>query len=169
MKRFQIILLFIALTAAASCGHYGTSTRTAGDVAKIAVPYLENETAEPNIEFEITESIIAALRKDNTLKIVAVEEADAVLEGSIINYQNIPSTFSSAEGEIRADQYRLIIGLNVSLLNRKENNYIWQDKRISAHGDYFLETTGVQTYEYALEQVYREIVDVILGATVQEW
>jgi len=169
VKHLRTILLIIVFVSAAACGYYSTNTRTAGDVAKIAVPYLENETAEPNIEFEITESIIAALRKDNTLKIVSVEEADAVLEGSIINYQNIPSTFSSAGGEVRADQYRLVIGLKVSLLNRKENSYIWQDKNISAHGDYFLDTTGIQTYEYALEQVYTEIVDIILGATVQEW
>jgi hypothetical protein len=33
------------------------------------VPYLENATAEPSIEIELTEAIIAALQDDNTLRV----------------------------------------------------------------------------------------------------
>jgi hypothetical protein len=169
MIRLTVLYLLLLPFLFLSCGIYSTSTRTAGDVSKIAVPYLQNETAEPEIEIEITNSIIEALRKDNTLKVVAEQDADAILEGKIINYQNIPYTFSTVGDDLQADQYRLMIGLQVSLFNRKENSYIWKDKNINAHGDYFLETTGEQNYQNALIQVYEEIVDVILGATVQEW
>lgn len=152
-----------------SCLHYSTGSRTAGDIKKIAVPYLNNATSEPNIEIEITEKIIDGLINDNTLKVVPEEEADAVLEGNIIDYRNIPFTFSESQNQIQAEQYRLFIGLNVSLLNRKENTYIWENKAIKAHGDYYLEETAEQNYEKALKNVYNDIVEAILSSTVQDW
>ena len=153
-----------------SCGYYSTSGRTAGDIKKIAVPYFENGTSEPSIEIEITQHIIDGLIKDNTLKVVSDEEADAILEGTVIDYRNIPFTFAEGNNaEIQAEQYRLFIGLRVSLLNRKDNDYIWENKRITAHGDYYLETTSDQNYDKALENVYTDIVEAILSSTVQDW
>lgn len=150
----------------AACGYYSTSGRTAGDIKRIAVPYLANKTPEPEIEIEITQNIIDGLVKDNTLKVVPETEADAVLEGTIVKYQNIPFTFNQ---ELQADQYRLVIELVASLFNPKDNTYIWKEKRIEAHSDYYLETTTERTYDKALMEVYKDIVDGILNATVQEW
>ncbi len=161
--RISLILLLIPLAA---CGRYSTSGRTAGDIKRIAIPYLENQTAEPEIEIEITQRIIDGLVKDNTLKVTSEEDADALLEGSVTEYSNVPFTFSN---ELQADQYRLLVGLRVSLLDRKKNTYIWQDKNITKHANYYLETSTEQTYEKALEDIYRDIVEEILGATVQEW
>ncbi|UCF05314.1 MAG: LptE family protein [bacterium] len=167
------ILVLAVLLVLSSCGYYGTGSRTAGDVKRIAVPYFQNETAEPDIEIEVTQQIIDGIVNDNTLKVVSEEEADAILEGSIIEYSNVPFTFNEAPaasgGEVQADQYRVLIGLRISLLNTGDNAYIWENKRINAHGDYYLEDTGEQTYEKALEEVYRDIVESILGATVEEW
>jgi hypothetical protein len=155
---------FLALYTA--CGYYSTSSRTAGDIKKIAVPYLDNATAEPDIEIEITQRIIDGLVEDNTLKVTSDQDADAVLEGSIIEYANVPITFSN---ELQADQYRLLIGLRVSLLGKKDNAYIWQDKNIKAQANYYLDTTTEHTYDKALEDIYRDIVENILSSTVQEW
>jgi hypothetical protein len=159
-----LIVLTLALFAA--CGYYSTSGRTAGDIKRIAIPYLENQTTEPEIEIEITQRIIDGLIKDNTLKVTSEEDADAVLEGSVTEYSNVPFTFSN---ELQADQYRLLVGLRVSLLDKKGNTYIWQDKNIKKYANYYLETSTEQTYEKALEDIYRDIVEEILGATVQEW
>jgi hypothetical protein len=164
-KKFRVSLI-LPLFLLAACGYYSTSGKTAGDIKRIAIPYLENETAEPDVEIEITQRIIDGLVNDNTLKVTSEEDADAVLEGSIIEYSNVPFTFSN---ELQADQYRLLVGLRVSLLNKKKNTYIWQDKSIRKHANYYLETTTEQTYEKALEDIYRDIVEEILGSTVQEW
>jgi hypothetical protein len=155
--------LFVLISA---CGQYSTSGRTAGNIKKIAVPYIVNQTAEPEIEIEITQNVINGLVKDNTLKVVPEDEADAVLEGTVVNYTNIPFTFNT---ELQADQYRLVVGLVVSLFSPKDNTYIWKDKKIEAHSDYYLETATERTYDKALEEVYKEIVDGILNSTVQEW
>ncbi|MBN1164951.1 MAG: LptE family protein [Candidatus Krumholzibacteriota bacterium] len=171
IKNLVPFILALLLLMILSCGYYGTSSRTAGEIKRIAVPYLRNETSEPNIEIEITEQISDGLIKENTLKVVSDNEADAILEGSIIDYRNIPFTFKEdiASTQIQAEQYRLFIGLKVSLFNRKENTYIWENKQINVHGDYYLEETADQNYENALANVYRDIVEAILSSTVQDW
>lgn len=161
-----IFAVSLLLVLAPSCGVYSTKGRTAGNIKKIAVPNLSNETAQPDIESDITTNVRDGLIKDNTLKVVAENEADAVLEGTVKDYKNIPFTFNAA---LQAEQYRLVIVLDVSLFNPKDNTYIWKDRRIEAHSDYYLETTTDRTYANALVEVYKDIVEGILNATTQEW
>lgn len=165
-RRSTIIGLAAGALLLGSCGYYSTKGRTAGDIKRISVPYLKNETPEPEIEIQITQRIIEGLVKDNTLKVVAETEADAVLEGAVQRYQNIPFTFNT---DLQAEQYRLVIAIAVSLFDPKTNTYIWSDKKIEARGDYYLEASGQRTYEEALDEVYRFLVEGILNATVQEW
>jgi hypothetical protein len=164
--RWGIIAASVLLMLASACGIYSTTGRTAGDIKKIAVPNLANETPQPDIEIDITNNLRDGLIKDNTLKVVPEAEADAVLEGTVVEYQNVPFTFNTS---LQAEQYRLVIGLAVSLFNPKDNTYIWKDRRIDAHSDYYLETATQRNYAKALEEVYKDIVEGILSATTQEW
>ncbi|MBN2071236.1 MAG: LptE family protein [Candidatus Krumholzibacteriota bacterium] len=170
MKRNVLVSAVIACGLVCSaCGIYRTTSRTPGDIKKIAIPYLVNETSEPDIEIEITQKIIDGIVNDNTLKVVSDQDADGILEARIQEYRNVPYTFSESGTDIQAEQYRLTVRLKASLFDKKNNSYIWQDKNISAHGDYYLETASEQTYEKALEDVYRDIVESILSSTVEDW
>jgi hypothetical protein len=167
MRRlFGIIAVAAVLAFAPSCGYYSTKGRTTGDVKRIAVPNLANQTAQPDIESQITENIRAGLIRDNTLKVVGETEADAILEATVVEYRNVPYTFNT---ELQADQYRLVIALVASLFNPKDNTYVWKDRRIEAHSDYLLETATERNYDRALEEVYKDLVEGILNATAQEW
>lgn len=170
-RAFSLIISVLLVAAgAASCGYYSTTSRTAGDIKSIGVPYFDNETPEPNIEIDITQRIIDGIINDNTLKVVSDEEADAILEGVITEYRNDPFTFAeTSTSDVQAEQYRLVIGLRISLFDRSKNAYVWEGKRIQAHGDYYLETSVQQNYESALENVYTDLVDGILSNTVQDW
>lgn len=164
------VVLMSALFMIGGCGSYSTTSRTAGDIKDISVPYFDNDTAEPNIEIEITQRIIDGIINDNTLKVVSGEESDAVLEGTITEYRNEPFTFAEGAGsDIQAEQYRLFIQLEVSLFDRSKNQYVWENQSLQAHGDYYLESTTEQNYENALKNVYTDLVDGILSNTVQDW
>jgi hypothetical protein len=165
-RSWSIIAIAGILAFAPACGYYSTKGRTAGDIKRIAVPNLANETAEPDIEIQITDNLRAGLIKDNTLKVVAEAEADAILEATVVEYRNVPYTFNT---ELQADQYRLVVALIASLFNPKDNTYVWKDRRIESHSDYYLETATDRTYDRALEEVYKDIVEGILNATTQEW
>lgn len=168
----RILAMAITLTGAliiSSCSYYGTTSRTAGDIARISVPYFSNKTSEPDVEIEITDQIILGIAKDNTLKVVDESEADATLEGTVTKFRNTPFTFEHSETQIQAEQYRLLIEIQVSLFSPSQNAYIYEKKVIRAHGDYYLETTADQNYENAINEVYQDLVEGILAATVQDW
>lgn len=172
VKNSRALALSVALAcafAAMSCTYYGTTSRTAGDIARISVPYFSNRTSEPDVEIEITDQINLGIAKDNTLKVVDETEADAILEGVVMKYRNTPFTFEEGEDQIQAEQYRLMIEIKVSLFSPTQNEYIYEDKIVRAHGDYYLETTGDQNYENAIQEVYQDLVEGILAATVQDW
>ncbi|MCK4538512.1 MAG: hypothetical protein KAV42_06920 [Candidatus Krumholzibacteria bacterium] len=169
LKRLSGAILVSIIAVSLGCGYYRTTSRTAGDIKRIAIPYLANETPEPDVEIEITQQVIDGIVKDNTLKVVSKEDADGILEAIIIEYRNVPYTFSESGTEVQAEQYRLTITLKASLFDTSKNEYIWQDKKIRSSGNYYLETTSQQTYEKALEDVYRDIVEGILSLTVQDW
>jgi len=171
LKKFYLLALAAAVLAAAgSCGYYSTTSRVPGNIKKIYIPYLDNETPEPSVEIEITERIIDGIIKDNTLKVVAEDEADAILEGSVVKYANEPYTFSERSSQnIQAEQYRLTIGIRVSLYDSSGNEYVWEKKTLEGKGDYYLESSQQQTYEEAKENVYTDLVDGILSSTLQDW
>ena len=169
MTRVTAVILASILLMSASCGIYRTTSRSAGDIKRIAVPYLKNETPEPDVEIVITQAIIDGIVRDNTLKVVSEDDADGILEASITEYRNLPYTFAQTGGDVQAEQYRLTVSIRASLFDRGKNAYIWENRMIKASGDYYLETTSEQTYEKALEDVYRDIVEAILSATVQDW
>ncbi|MCU0639800.1 MAG: LPS assembly lipoprotein LptE [Candidatus Krumholzibacteria bacterium] len=169
MNRKTTIIIACLLSMSASCGFYRTTSRSAGDIKRIAVPYLKNDTPEPDVEIVITQAIIDGIVRDNTLKVVSEDDSDGILEASITEYRNLPYTFAQTGADVQAEQYRLTVSIRASLFDRGKNTYIWENRVIKATGDYYLETTSEQTYEKALEDVYRDLVEAILSATVQDW
>jgi hypothetical protein len=133
----------------------------------VAVPFFANNTAEPNLELRVTELIIDNLVQDNTLKVVDEAQADALLEGTIVEFRNLPFSFNQ---DLDAQEYHVIISVQVSLYNRQLSEPIWENKTIKGDGSYFLDvpTPGL-SFDDAVNEAISEITERILNLTVQDW
>jgi outer membrane lipopolysaccharide assembly protein LptE/RlpB len=152
--------------AGAGCG-YSTTSRTAKGIKSIAVPFFENRTPEPNLEINVTERIIDNLLADNTLKVVDESQADALLEGTIVTFHNVPFSFNR---ELNAEEYHVTITVEAVLYGKTLNEPIWEKQTIKGDGSYFLdETINGITFDDALEEAIKEITERILNLTVQDW
>lgn len=161
--KFWVVALCVGVTG---CG-YSTTSRTAKDIKSIAVPFFENGTPEPNLELRVTEAIINNLVQDNTLKVLDESEADAVLDGRIIVFSNVPFSFND---ELNAEEYRVTITVQVTLFNRRQNQPVWEQKVIKGDGSYLLDVTESGfTFDDALNEAIFEITERILNLTVQDW
>jgi TolB-like protein len=150
----------------AGCG-YSTTSRTARDIKSIHVPFFENKTSQPNLELSVTDSIIQNLVRDNTLKVVPEDAADAILDGQITEFHNRPFSFNQ---DLNAEEYIVVIKVVVSLFNRKSNEPIWQNRAIEGNGSYFVEQVeNGRTFDDAVEESLAEITNQILNLTVQDW
>jgi len=160
-------LVLLCVLPVVGCGHYGTSSRTAKDIKSIYVPFFTNETTEPGLDISVTEIVINDLIDDNTLKVVDENNADAVLEGSIIRWVNKPFSF---DNDLNAQEYRVIIHVRVSLFRRGGREAIWKDRTISGESSYFVEPIpGENTFQDARDAAVHTITERILGMTVQDW
>ena len=161
--RTSVIVICAALVGCA----YSTTSRTAKGIETIAVPFFENKTSEPNLELQVTELVINNLVADNTLKVVDENIADALLDGRIVEFRNLPFSFND---ELNAEEYRVIITVNVTLFNRRLNEPIWENQIIKGDGAYFLDvpTPGL-AFEDAVNESIFEITERILNLTVQDW
>jgi hypothetical protein len=166
-RKFAHLSLLVGLLASVSCSNYGTTSRTAKDIKSIHVPFFENLTTEPNLEITVTESVIDNLVEDNTLRVSNRDVADAILEGKIVRFDSGPISFNQ---DLNAEEYRVLIRVNVTLYNRRTQEPIWSDKILAGDGNYFVENTGGgQTIDGAISESIQEITDRILNLTVQDW
>jgi hypothetical protein len=149
------------------CG-YSTTSRTARDIKSIYVPFFENKTAEPSLEISVTERIIDNLVRDNTLKVVGENSADAVLDGEITGFKDLPFSFNQ---DLNAEEYHIVMTVVLTLFNRRTNEPIWERKNFVGDGSYFLEQVdpNTRTRDDAVEECVREITERILNLTVQDW
>jgi len=156
----------LAVVSPGGCG-YSTTSRTAKDIKSIHVPFFENKTTQPNLELSVTDSIIQNLVRDNTLKVVSEDAADAILDGQITEFHNRPFSFNQ---DLNAEEYIVVIKVVVSLFNRKTNEPIWQNRAIEGNGSYFVEQVeSGRTFDDAVDESLQEITNQILNLTVQDW
>jgi len=154
---------------AAGCGVYSTSSGRVDDSLRwVNVPYLENATAEPNIEIELTDAIISALQDDNTLRVVGPEAARVELAGRVVGYKLREAFTSSTGGNMQVDEYQVQISVELTMRRLDGGENVFTRKRINGSGNFIL-GDGATSEQTARGEAAAEIVREVLGLIVEDW
>ncbi len=150
------------------CGVYSASSgRVDEAIQRVAVDYLENATAEPDLGVEIADLIILALQEDNTLKVVDFETADSVIDGRVARYQLRQASIS---GQQQVDEYQVQIAVELSFRPRDGGEPVFERRRFTGTGTYFLDDPqGASSEQSAKEEAVEEIVRDVLAQVVEDW
>ena len=143
------------------CGIYSFSGSTIpGHIKTVAVPLFENTTAEFGIDQELTDALINAITKDNTLKIAGTRGSDAILRGSIVSITDRAGQYDTQEN---ASDFRITLTVQVAFEDVKKRDTLWEE-RFSQWGSY---TTGDRSTGItgAIEKLTTEIIN----RTVSGW
>jgi hypothetical protein len=166
-RGLRLLALLACCAPAAGCGVYSASSgRVDEAVRRVAVPYLENLSAEPDIEVELTESIITALQEDNTLKVVDEDAADSVIEGKVVRYR-IKEAFATADQLVNEFQVQILVELSFTVVATGEQ--IFSGKRFTGTGNYQLDDPGGRDIVTARQEAAAEIVRDVLALVVEDW
>ncbi len=158
------VLLSLLITG---CGVYSTrSGRIDQSIRRVAVPYLENRSNEPDIEIELTEAIIASLQDDNTLKVVDLDDAQSELSGAVIGYRRRPVFTTS---ELQVDEYQVQIAVQLTFRNLATGEALFERKRFTGTGNFILDDPNGTTEQTAREEAAAQIVRDIVAAVVEDW
>jgi len=156
MRRRAAILAAVAFLAA-GCG-YSLRASLPSNIKTVHITVLQNRTQEPGIEDFLTQALTQALITSGMARIAAnAEQADGVLEGSIVGYSLTSLAFNQTAN---VTQYRLQIALSLSLRDRRTGDVVWKQDRIEERADF--PVTGQVTLTLVREQdaVRRAAVDI---------
>jgi len=133
----------------------------------VYVPFFSNETTQPDLDIQVTEAVVDDLVDDNTLKVVSEDQADAILQGRIVAFENRPFSFNV---ELDAQEYVVRIRVVASLYKRRTNEPLWENLTIEGTSTYFVEPQeGENDFDAAVDQAVFIITERVLNLTVQDW
>lgn len=157
-----IIACLLVSLLVSGCGVYSFTPRGKSDIKSVAVERFDNETAEYGLEDQVTDQIVDALIADGTLKVVALEQADAVLSGILTNYDRKPAGFDEND---QVENYRVTIGFDIVLKKVADDSEIWKEK-ISQNGVYDIDT---ETEDVGRQKAVELLVQEIINKTTKSW
>ena len=159
--------LISMILLAVGCATYSTSSgRIDESLRRVHVAYLENRTAEPDIDIELTDLIISALQEDNTLKVVGLDAADTELTGAVLMYQ-LKEAFTTQE--LQVDEYQVQILVELTMTDRSTGDAIFKAKRIRGTGNFIVDDPEGSTEYTAREEAAAEIIHDVLAVVVEHW
>ena len=117
---FRWALLGAALMGIMGCAGYQlgpVKPKLMEGVQTIAVPTFKNETLEPRVEVLLASAVIKQIQQDGTYRVVRENEADAVLEGQLVEIRRRPAR--SVRGNVlQTREYTLELRVRYSMVHR---------------------------------------------------
>lgn len=163
---YRLILIFILFFP--GCGyHFRRGDALYPDIKNIFIEVVRNSTREAGIERYFTASLYDEFTRSKVFPLVSKENADAVLETTLMSY-SVGPVFFDPNG--RAIEYRINVIIR-AVLRDKNSVIIFDSGEISEEDNYFVSEENVidiKRNEYeALEIIARniaeEIHDLIVG------
>ncbi len=152
--------IFLGISVFLHCGYYSFSGSTlSGHIKKVHVPLFKDQTAEFGINQTLTDKIIEAITKDNTLKIADRRQTDALLTGKITSVRERAGSYTADEV---AASFRIYITIEASFEDLKKRNMLWEETW-TEWGEY--ETDREAGISAAIEKLAENIVN----ETVSGW
>lgn len=170
-KRISALLLFFFLIWN-GCG-YTQKVKLPNDIKTIAIPTFENKIPpnesfayRPGLEIEITSAVRDRFIFDGNLKVVEETNADAVLRGAVISYEQEGVRFDSFED---VEEYRLYLVVAFELTDRRTGEIIMKEPNFSGQTEFFTARSPAAVRRSAANSVVTDLARAIVDRIVEEW
>ena len=154
----------LALAGLAGGSGYSLRSSLPSHIKLVHVPTLENRTQEPGIEDFVTSALTQAVVTSGRVRIARnAEDADAVLEGQIIEY-NLSSV--AFDRNTNATQYRLRIALSLTMRDLRRKEVLWKQDRIEERSDFQVAgqvSTNISREEQAVRKAAVDVSRAIVS------
>ncbi len=159
-------LAWVGLTVCLTGCGYSFHATAPHQLRSVYVETFKNQTFEPGLEIELTNTTIDRFLFDGTLQVTQKEKADAILKGTLTAFLREPLGFTSTE---EVEEYRLTLFMNLSLWDARQEKLLWEEKRFVGDTTFF--TTGplAKSEEKARGEAMKELARRIVDRTVEEW
>lgn len=150
------------LLIASGCAVYSFSPGGKSSIKTLAIPPFENKTVESGLSSRITDLVIDAFISNGTLKVVSPDGADAILAGTLTNYERKAKDYDEADNVI---QYAVYLTFDITLKEATGDKEIWHD-RFYSEGIYDAQT---ETEDHGQARAAGKLVVDIINRTTKSW
>jgi outer membrane lipopolysaccharide assembly protein LptE/RlpB len=126
------LVVAVAAVALGACG-YSFHGTLPSHIHTVAVPIFLNRTSQPGVEAILTSAIVQALATNGRLRVVRTEDADAILNGEVVNYSVVPIAFDQS---LNIQEYRLVVVLNLRMRDVRKNAVLFQQNGVTEQADF---------------------------------
>src|ERR1043166_38601 len=165
MRRSGVFLSSLLLATTTSCGiRYSFSGGGLGpNIRSMAVVMFENKTTSPDLQQEIFEQMRGELRRRLGVREAPQDRANAIVSGTIQQYQvDLPVGVSADPSQV-STRRRLSITIDIQIVDEKRT-VLFEKRGLSASADY-AERGEVDARHKAIELL---VSDIVTG-TQSQW
>lgn len=130
LNRWGMMLLGLVVLLA-GCSDVALRPGLPEYMSKLSIPILQNRTAQPEIENEITQQLTQDFLVDGRMDLVDSDQANAILQGTITTYLLEPLLLDVHN---TPQQYKMIMIISLALKDTQAGKDLWKE-------DAFTETT----------------------------
>jgi hypothetical protein len=154
-----LLVALVALVAGACWSPYGfAGGGLPANIRTVAVLPFDNETATPDLQRDVTETLRRELARKLGLREAAENRASAVVRGTILRYDlDIPIGFSADPGRATTARRKLQITVDVSIVDQASGKPLLERRGLTADGEY-AESAELAGRRQAIEKLVDEIV-----------
>ena len=134
MKKIIRSYIFISAIFLQSCGFYSMAGSIPPHIKSIAIPLVENQTAEFAMAETVTDNLVSKFTKENILRVTSEKNADSMLNGIIMKVDDGPYTFSKEEA---VTEYRFTVSIKLEWVD-VANDKVLLTKQYTGWGAYGL-------------------------------
>ncbi len=138
MKKYPQYRFFLLLTSSffliTGCMFYSMAGSIPPHIKSIAIPLVENQTAEFALAETVTDYLVSKFTKENILRMTDEKSADSIIKGIILKVDDGPYTYSKQEA---VTEYRFTVSMKMEWLD-VANDKVLLTKQYSGWGAYGL-------------------------------
>lgn len=152
-----LAILFLAI------GCYTFNPAGKSSIQAIAIERFDNKTTEYDLADRITDLVIDEFLADGTMKVVSVENADAILVGVLTSYLRNPHEYDES-GVVSS--YSVTLTFDVLLKDPNDNDSeIWREIMVQ-EGIYNIDS---QTEQDGQSEAVQSLIVEIINRTTKSW
>lgn len=168
--KIRLALALFLLAAVSGCGYTltGTGSTLPDHVKSLAIPVFVNNSKEPDIQRDLTESIREAFINDGRLKVADAKQADLLMVGKLFHYKLRAVSFTSRDV---VAEYYVELGVDVLVKERGKLEPYMQQK-FKTKWDYKTSSNVVNTEsarQEALEEAYRDLANRLVSLLIEKF
>lgn len=156
---FGSIVGMIGFILSLHCSYSFSGATLPPHIKTVGVPLFQNRSPEFGIDQTLTDAVISAITKDNTLKIADPSTADALLLGTLLRIEDRAGQYDEKE---KARTFQVVLAVEVTFEDVRRNLPLW-------HTTFTQSGTYTDNRDEGIAQAIEKLTLDIVNRMVSSW